>query len=95
VKPGGASRRHIVKLTAAERKQLSEMVRNGQSPERQLLKARILLRADQGWRDADIARALNANDTLVYDVRRRSTEGGLEAALLRKPCSLHPEALCR
>jgi hypothetical protein len=66
-----AEKRYVVKLSDEEREQLNTLIRAGKHPARQLTKARILLKADaseagEGWRDCEIAAAL---DTSVDTVR--------------------------
>jgi len=61
----------------------------GKSPARQLLKARILLKADvseagEGWSDSRIIEALETSASMVYRVRKQLVEEGFEAVLSRK-----------
>jgi len=84
-----AVKRYIVKLSAEERERLSGLIRKGKGPARQLLKARILLKADasdagEGWSDSRIAAALDTSTDTVYRTRQQLVEGGVEAALTRK-----------
>jgi transposase len=44
-----------------------------------------LLKADEGWTDAEIAQALDVGRATVGRVRQRYSAGGLERALPRKP----------
>jgi hypothetical protein len=58
--------------------------------ERQLMHARILLKADQSakgpaWTDEAIAQAVEVSQPTVFRVRRHYVEHGLEAALNRRP----------
>ena len=58
-----AVKRYIVKLSAEEREQLNTLIRTGKHRARQLMKARILLKADvseagEGWSDSHIASVL-------------------------------------
>ncbi len=53
--------RYIVKLTQAERAQLNELVRKGQSPAQRQLKARRLLKA------ADSSGAPSGHDTQIAE----------------------------
>ena len=41
-------KRYVVRLSAEERGQLEALIRKGKSPAQRLLKARILLKADNG-----------------------------------------------
>jgi hypothetical protein len=84
-----AVKRYVVRLSGEERERLEAMLRKGKSPARQLLKARILLKADvsdagEGWSDSRIIEALETSPSMVYRVRRQLVEEGFEAALSRK-----------
>ena len=81
--------KYIVKLTEAERIHLQALLNKGKSPAKLLLKARILLKADESglgesWSDGQIVKALDTNETMVWRVRRQLVEEGLEAVLSRK-----------
>ena len=81
--------KYIVKLTEAERTYLQGILNKGKSPAKRLLKARILLKADESelgesWSDGQIIKALDTNETMVWRVRRQFVEEGLEAVLSRK-----------
>lgn len=83
-------KRYVVKLSGEERGQLEALLRKGKSPAQRLLKARILLKADvseagEGWSDGQIIEALETSVSMVYRVRKRLVEEGLEAVLSRKP----------
>lgn len=82
-------KKYIVRLSDAERDHLHALIRTGKHPAHQLLKARILLKADvaeggPGWDDARIAAALETSPDTVARTRRRLVEEGLEGALARK-----------
>lgn len=75
-----------VKLTPAEREELSALVRKGKGVARRLTRARILLLADENqpqgaWKDAEIAQALGVHPRTVERTRERCVEVGVEAAL--------------
>ena len=83
-------KRYIVTLTKAEREQLERLIAAGTAAARKLMRARILLKADQGpagpgWGDQAIAEALEVSPVTVARVRRQYVEEGLEAALNRRP----------
>jgi transposase len=99
------AKQHRVRLSDADRRALQKLVRSGKAPARALTHARILLKADEGdggpgWRDAQIAEALEASASTVERVRKRYVAEGMEAALhhrrprATKPCKLdgHAEA---
>jgi len=61
-----AVKRYIVTLSVDERERLNMLIQKGTSPARQVLKARILLKADaseagEAWSDGQIAEALPAS----------------------------------
>jgi transposase len=79
----------VVRLTAEERLQLTQLTTTGKAAAATLLHARVLLKADQGtgaegWTDEQIAQALDTSLTTVARVRKLFVEHGLEAALYRK-----------
>jgi hypothetical protein len=78
-----------VRLSGEERQRLEALLGKGKSPARQLLKARILLKADvseagEGWSDSRIIEALETSASMVYRVRKQLVEEGFEAVLSRK-----------
>ena len=82
-------KKYVVRLSGEERERLEVMLRKGKSPSRQLLKARILLKADvsdagEAWSDSRIIEALETGPSMVYRVRKQLVEEGFEAALSRK-----------
>ena len=84
-----AVKKHVVKLSEAERDYLQTLINKGKSPAKRLLKARILLKADasehgEGWSDGRIVEALDTNMSMVTRVRQQLVEEGLEAVLSRK-----------
>lgn len=78
------AKKYIVKLEESERASLREMLNRGKHAARKLRRARILLKADEGWGDQDIADALETSRSTVEQVRQRFVEGGLDAALNEK-----------
>jgi hypothetical protein len=84
-----AAKKFIVELEAAERERLNTLISKGKAPAKTILKARILLKADQaeggpGWLDAEIVEALDTNLTMVSRVREKLVTEGLDAVLTRK-----------
>ena len=78
------AKKYIVKLEESERASLLDMLNRGKHAARKLTRARILLKADEGWRDQDIAEALETSRSTVEQVRQRFVEGGLDNALNEK-----------
>jgi hypothetical protein len=86
----------MVQLSDEERERLDTLIQNGKHLARQLLKARILLKADAcdagaGWNDSQIAAALDTSIDTVSRTRRALVEEELDAALTRR----HSPALAR
>ena len=84
-----AVKKYIVSLTADERDRLNALIQKGKAPARQLLKARILLKADaseggEAWSDGRIADALDTSIDTIARTRQQLVEDGLDAALTRK-----------
>jgi hypothetical protein len=84
-----AAKKFIVELEAAERERLNTLISKGKAPAKTILKARILVKADQaeggpGWLDAEIVEALDTNLTMVSRVREKLVTEGLDAVLTRK-----------
>jgi hypothetical protein len=82
-------KKYVVRLSAEERDRLEALLRKGKSPAQQLLKARILLKADvsdggEGWSDSRIVEAMETSPSMVYRVRKQLVEEGFEAVLSRK-----------
>jgi DNA-binding MarR family transcriptional regulator len=82
-------RKYIVKLSDEERERLNTLIQTGKHGARQVLKARILLKADaseagDAWTDGQIAEALDTSPDTVARTRQQLVEEGLDAALTRK-----------
>ena len=77
--------RYRVDLTQAERDELLTLLSGGKRPARKLKRAQILLAADAGIGDADIAANVGAGESTVYRTKRRFVEGNLERALSEDP----------
>jgi transposase len=79
------NKRYPVHLTDAQTAELDDLIHTGTHPARQLARARILLLADQGLRDADIASAVRTTTATVQRTRQRFVQEGLPAALNERP----------
>ncbi len=77
--------RYIVDLSEAERTELQALIGGGKAAVRVVKRAQILLAADAGRRDDDIAAFVGAGTSTVYRIKRRFVEGNLEAALREEP----------
>jgi transposase len=78
-------RLYSVRLKEEEREELSQYLRRGKSSARSLTRARILILADEGRLDVEIAKALKVSTSTANRIRKRYCEGGLEFALHEKP----------
>ena len=72
---------YIVDLTKEERTYLLDLIKSGKHRSRKLNRARILLLADEGKTDGEIAEALHTGAATVQRTRQRFVEGNLEGAL--------------
>ena len=79
------AKKYVVKLESAERSQLLDLMSKGTIGARKMKRAQILLKADEGWKDADIIKALNTSRSTVERTRKRFVEGGLDKALNEDP----------
>jgi transposase len=83
-------KRYRVTLTESERDNLRKMVSVGKAAAQKLVRARILLLADEGESgpaksDPEIVESLGCGRASVERVRARFVEEGLEVALCPKP----------
>jgi hypothetical protein len=83
------AKRYLVTLSADERGQLEALTRSGKRSACTLLRARILLLADQaesgpGWEDWRVAEALGCGHRTVERIRERFVTEGLDDALTHK-----------
>lgn len=81
----GMKKRYIVSLTDEEREALTQVAKRERVSGLKRLRAKILLKADEGLTDQEIADDLEAGLVTVERVRKRCCERGLEASLERKP----------
>jgi transposase len=84
---------YSVRLKEDEREELSQYLRRGKSSARSLTRARILLLADEGRPDEDIAEALKVSKSTANRIRKRYCEVGLEFALHEKSRSGAPSKI--
>jgi transposase len=84
------AKKYRLTLSAAERDELTALIRKGKADTRKLAHARVLLQVDEsasgsGATDEQTAQALNLSSRTIERVRERFVEQGLAAALLPKP----------
>ena len=78
-------KRYVVDLNEREKERLERMTSKGTTGVRKLRRAQILLSANDGRTDAQIAGVLGASVSTVERVRKRFVEEGLEASLSERP----------
>lgn len=80
-------KKYIVMLTTEQREELTHMISTGKAGARELLHARILLKADQGpdgpgYSDTEIQEALECSVATVARVRKRCATDSVQEAIL-------------
>lgn len=80
-----SEKKWVVDLGEQERADLLALIRKGKAAARRLTRAHILLLADEGRTDEQIAAALHTNRSTAERTRHRFVEEGLAAALEEKP----------
>lgn len=78
-------KKYIIDLTEDEKAELQGLTSKGKLGARKLKRALILLKADDGYTDAQIVAALNVSRPTVERIRKRFVEGGLPRALNEDP----------
>lgn len=78
-------KRYVVNLTEDERASLEELTRRARVSGLKRQRALILLKADDGLTDCEIADELEVGLVTVERVRKRCIERGIAATLDRKP----------
>jgi transposase len=82
-----------IALTEDERTYLQTWAHRGHAAARIQTRARILLKLAEGWRDVEIARALEVGVGTVYNTRQRFLAGGVAAVLHDKTQERRRQAL--
>jgi transposase len=77
--------RYRVELSQTERAELTALLSGGKHAARKLKRAQILLAADAGASDDDIATSVGVGGSTVYRTKQRFVLGNLEAALSEVP----------
>lgn len=77
--------RYRVELSQIERSALTSLLNGGKHPARKVKRAQILLAADAGAGDEEIAARVVVGGSTVYRTKRRFVEGNLERALVEAP----------
>src|SRR5512144_806249 len=76
---------HIIQLTYEEYHKLTILVKSGIEHARVITRARVLLLADEGKIDKEIAGIFSLSTKTPYEIRKRYHIGGLESALYDRP----------
>lgn len=82
--------KYTLNLTADERAVLTQLSENTRAASEKRRRALIMLKADEGLTDADIAEDVGGAIATVERVRKRAVLAGLEAALERKQPTAPP-----
>jgi transposase len=88
------AKKYIVTLSLDEREKLLGLIGSGTEKARRLAHARILLKADEGWQDREICKALDVSIPTVERIRKRFVFEGFEAVLKpRRPNRIYSRKL--
>jgi transposase len=85
-------KKYRVDLTAEERQTLLDLIRSGKTAARQVMRARILLKADEGLSDEEVAEAVASSRATIERMRQRFVEESL-GALTERPRTGAPPRL--
>jgi transposase len=77
--------RYVVTLSPQERLDLRAFVNGGSKKVRRIKRAQVLLAADAGATDQQIATSVSVGTSTVFRTKKRFVEEGLEAALSEEP----------
>ena len=76
-------------LSEDERDHVQVFVRRGKANARTLTRAKVLLKSDEGWTDAEIAETLDISEQTIRNIRQRFRAGGVEARSVRPITQSH------
>jgi len=82
-----------IMLSDDERARLNVFLHCGQANARRRTRARVLLKAAEGWTDAELVEAFDVCANTVTNVRTRFADGGLDAVLQDKRQARRRQAL--
>ena len=86
-------KRYHVHLSDDDRTRVEQVISRGKTTARVITRARILLKAAEGWTDEEIVDAVGGSVPTVARVRRRFADGGVDAVLKDKTQPGRPRAL--
>ncbi len=87
------NRATLIHLSDDERNHVQIFVRRGKANARTLTRARVLLKCDAGWTNAEIREALEVSEQTIGTIRQRYRAGGVEAVLTDKRQARRRQAL--
>jgi len=88
------TKKYMVMLETEEREKLLALISSGIAKARTITHARILLKAEEGWQDQEICKALNVSIPTVERVRKRFVLEGFERSLRpRRPKRVYSRKL--
>lgn len=90
---GCVMEKYLVSLDDQERAALLDVTRKGKTAARRIAHARILLLADEGRTDDEIAAAVAVGTRTVSRVRKRLVTQGFDAALDHRPQPRRPDKI--
>lgn len=79
-----------IHLSEDERVYLKEFVRTGEKKARMIVRANVLLLADQGCDNTEISKLAGVHRQSIWRVKKRYLKEGLQSALTEKPRSGQP-----
>ena len=85
------NKKYTIQLPDTDREFLLEFIAQGKARAREFTRAHILLKADEGLNDEEIAKSLHSTLPTVQRVRQRYAEDGLTRALKAKPHAARPK----
>lgn len=85
--------KYVVDLSEEEEQRLRKIISRGKVSARRAARARMLLKANEGLSDEQVAAALEVGSATVGRIRQRFVEEGLELALKDKPRPGQPRKL--
>jgi len=77
--------KYAVKLTEEERDELLNLTKKGKNSSRVFKRSQILLLADEGYQDQEIADILKVGESTIHRTRQRYVEQGVGLALGERP----------
>jgi hypothetical protein len=83
----------LITLSETDRASLQTFIHAGKANARSFTRARALLKAVDGWTDAQICKVFGVSRNISIPVRQRYLAGGLEAVLSDKKQQFHQQAL--